>query len=419
MLRDGGPFRLLFAGQALSVIGDRITPVAIAFAVLAIGDATDLGLVLAASGVPFALFAIAGGVVSDRVGRRNVMIASDVARTASQALTAVLLLTGSAEVWMLVVLAAVYGTAAAVFMPALIGLIPQTVPPARLQEANALLGFTRNGLNMIGPSIGAVLVVTVGSGWAVAIDALTWLVAAGCMAQVKLPAATTRAADAAKPTMWRDLVDGWSTFTSYTWVWVVVVAFGLMNAIQAGAWDVLGPVVAKDTIGIPAWGWVLSSLAAGYLVMTVVLMQWRLTYPVRAGMIGASLFAFPIVMLGYDAHVVPLVLAAFVAGAGMEVFSIGWQTAYHEHIPNEYLSRVTSYDALGSFVAIPVGALAFGPLADAFGIRDVVITSGVAFGAISLLALLSRSVRDLPRAAPESEEESSGNGGTRPSKVAT
>jgi MFS family permease len=413
-------FAWYFTGRLISTTGTVMAPIAITFAVLDLTDsASALGGVLAARFIPLIAFMLIGGVVADRFSRSIVMQLSHLLSAATQGMVAVLLLTGTAEIWMIVVLEAVNGTVAAFTFPAMFGVVPQVVPRSHIQQANALLGFTRNGLNMIGPSIGAVLVVTVGSGWAVAIDALTWLVAAGCMAQVKLPAAVTRAADAAKPSMWRDLVDGWSTFTSFTWVWVVVVAFGLMNAIQAGAWSVLGPVVAKDTIGIPAWGWVLSASAAGYLVMTVVLMQWRLTYPVRAGMIGASLFALPIVMLGYDAQVVPLVLAAFVAGAGMEVFSIGWQTAYHEHIPNEYLSRVTSYDALGSFVAIPVGALAFGPLADAFGIRDVVITSGVAFAAISLLALLSRSVRDLPRAAPESEDESSGNGGARPSTVAT
>src|ERR671935_2731569 len=119
-LREPGPFRLLFWGQALSVIGDRITPVAIAFAVLGLGSPTDLGLVLAAGGVPFALFALAGGVWADRVGRRRIMLASDVARTVSQTVVAVLLLTGSAEVWMLTVLSFVYGTCAALFMPALI-----------------------------------------------------------------------------------------------------------------------------------------------------------------------------------------------------------------------------------------------------------------------------------------------------------
>src|SRR3954468_10581638 len=167
-LRRAEPFRLLFVGQALSVVGDRITPVAIAFAVLAIGDVTDLGLVLAAGGIPFALFAIAGGVVSDRVGRREVMIASDVARTISQAVTAALLLSGRAEVWMLVVLSAVYGTSAAVFMPALAGLIPQTVPAEHLQEANALLGFTRSAASVAGPALAGLIIAIGGPGDAIA-----------------------------------------------------------------------------------------------------------------------------------------------------------------------------------------------------------------------------------------------------------
>src|SRR3954463_11000578 len=127
-LRTAQPFRLLFAGQALSVVGERVTPVAIAFAVLALGDVTDLGIVLAAGGIPFALFAIAGGGVSDRVGRRRVMIASDIVRTAAPGLPPALPASGRAGVGMLVVLPAVYGPAAAAFMPALIGLIPQTAP---------------------------------------------------------------------------------------------------------------------------------------------------------------------------------------------------------------------------------------------------------------------------------------------------
>src|SRR4051812_17387720 len=180
-LRAGEPFRLLFVGQALSVVGERMTAVAIAFAVLAIGDATDLGIVLAASGIPFALFAIAGGVLSDRVGRRRTMIVSDVLRTICQAVVAALLLTGSAEVWMLVVLSAVYGACAAVFMPALMGLIPQTVPPDRLQEANALLGFTRSVANVAGPAVAGVVIALGGTGEVIAIDALTFAVSAACL----------------------------------------------------------------------------------------------------------------------------------------------------------------------------------------------------------------------------------------------
>ncbi|MEA2136752.1 MAG: hypothetical protein QOC68_4662, partial [Solirubrobacteraceae bacterium] len=190
------PYRLLFAGQALSVVGDRITPVAIAFAVLGLGDATDLGLVLAAGGIPYALFAIVGGVISDRVGRREVMIAADVVRALSQALTAALLLTGTAEVWMLTVLAAVYGTSGAVFMPALMGLIPQTVPPARLQQANAMLGFTRSVATVAGPALAGVMIAIAGSGEAIALDAVTFAISAGCLLALRTdPAAPEAAAD--------------------------------------------------------------------------------------------------------------------------------------------------------------------------------------------------------------------------------
>src|SRR5919199_1384867 len=180
ILREDAPFRLLFAGQALSVVGDRITPVAIAFAVLAIGSPTDLGIVMAAGGIPFGLFAIAGGVLSDRVGRRHVMLASDVVRAAGQALTAGLLLSGRAEVWMLAVLSAVYGTSAAVFRPALMGLIPQTVAPGRLQDANALLGVTRSVASIAGPALAGLILAASGPGLAIAVDAATFAVIGAC-----------------------------------------------------------------------------------------------------------------------------------------------------------------------------------------------------------------------------------------------
>src|ERR671932_2675874 len=184
-LGPGEPFRLLFIGQSLSVVGDRMMAVAIAFAVLAIGDATDLGIVLAASGIPFALFAIAGGVLSDRVGRRRTMIASDVARTVCQAIVAALLLTGRAEVWMLVILSAVYGASAAIFMPALMGLIPQIVPAGRIQEANALLGFTRSVANVAGPALAGLMLAVAPPGDVIAVDALTFAVSAACLVALR------------------------------------------------------------------------------------------------------------------------------------------------------------------------------------------------------------------------------------------
>jgi len=388
-------FAWYYAGRVISTIGSVVAPIALTFAVLDLtGSASDLGLVLAARSIPIVLFLLVGGVVADRFSRSLVMQLSHILSALTQGAVAVLLLTGAAELWMIIVLEAANGVVSAFTFPAMMGVVPQVVPRNDIQRANALLGFSRNGLAMIGPTIGALLVVTVGSGWAVLVDALTWLVAAACMAKVKLPAAVANEKIQA-PSMLADLREGWSAFASMTWVWVVVVAFGFLNAIQAGAWVTLGPALAQDTIGEAAWGWVLSAEAAGLILMTLVMLRWKLRYPVRAGMIGITALALPIMILGVSPTVLPLVVLAFVAGCGIEVFSIGWNTAIHQHVPNEVLSRVSAYDALGSFVAMPAGQIAFGPLAEVFGTRDVLVVSGVLYVVICALTLLSRSVRNL------------------------
>ncbi|MBA3310576.1 MAG: MFS transporter [Nocardioidaceae bacterium] len=402
-------FAWYYSGRLVSTIGSMIAPIALTFAVLDLTDsASALGVVLAARSIPLVLFLLIGGVVADRFSRSTVMQLSHVWSALTQGAVAALLLTGQAELWMIVVLEALNGTATAFTFPAMQGVLPQVVPRSHLQQANALLAFSRNGVAIIGPTIGALLVVTVGSGWAVAVDALTWAVAAVLMARVRLPPSAERAADAS-PSMLRELVEGWTAFTSLTWVWVVVAAFGLLNAIHAGAWFTLGPAIARDTIGEAAWGWVLSAEATGLLLMTLVMMRWRLRYPIRAGMLGVTALGAPILVLGIDPAIAPLLILAFVAGCGTEVFGIGWQTALHEHIPGGLQSRVASYDALGSFVAIPIGTLAFGPLAAVFGSQDVLVVSGVVYIAIALLTLLSRSVRDLGR-TPDPEPASARSG---------
>ena len=397
-------FAWYYSGRVISLVGTAIAPIALTFAVLDLtGSASALGLVLAARFLPMVVFLLVGGVIADRFSRSTVMQLSHYLSAATQGAVAVLLLTGTAELWMIVVLQALNGTVNAFTFPAMQGIVPQVVPRGYIQQANAMLSFSRNGLAIIGPSVGALLVVTAGSGWALLVDALTWLVAALFMARVRLPAAVA-AEQVSSPSMWHDLREGWTAFTSMTWIWVVVLAFGLLNAIHAGAWFTLGPVVAEDTIGRQAWGWVLSAEAAGLLVMTLVMMRWRLERPIRAGMLGMCALAAPIAMLGLEPAVAPLMVLAFLAGCGMEIFSIGWTTAYHEHVPNELLSRVASYDALGSYVAIPIGQITFGPLAAAFGAQDVLVVSAVLYVAIALSTLLSRSVRELGRADSEAPD---------------
>jgi MFS family permease len=373
-----------------------MAPIALAFAVLHISDsASALGLVLAARTVPMVVFLLVGGVVADRFSRATVMRTTNLLSGLTQGAVAFLVVTERADIWMLVVLSAANGTVSAFTMPAMEGLIPQLAPRSHLQQANALLSFSRAALTVLGPTVAALLVASIGPGWALAFDAATWLTSALLLTRLRLPAAARSVA--ASPGLLGDLREGWGFFAGTRWLWVVVAGFGVLNMIHSGAWFTLAPTLARQTFGVQGWGLVLSAESVGLLVMTLVMMRVRLRRPLLAGMLGMATFGLPLLVLGLDPEVVPLVLGAFVAGAGVEVFNIGWSVSLQENVEEQMLSRVYSYDALGSMVAVPVGQVLFGPLGEAFGYRDVLVASAVAYVAVVLLVLSSRSVRDLRR----------------------
>jgi MFS family permease len=396
-------FTWYFTGRLVSLVGTTMVPVALAFAVLEVDDSPSaLGTVLAAQSLSMVIFLLVGGVVADRFSRSTVMQTSHVLSSLSQGAIAALVITGTAELWMLVLLAGLNGTVLAFSFPAMTGIVPQVVPRTHLQQANALLSSTRAGLAILGPTVAALLVVSFGAGWALAVDAMTWLVAAACMSRVRIPARVRNAESGSS--MLRELREGWASFVAHAWLWQVAVAAGVCNAILVGAWHTLGPVLAKDTIGETGWGYVLSAQAVGILLATLLMLRTRFRHPLRVGMVGASLFGAPIVVMGLEPRLLPLVLMGFIAGAGMEVFGIGWQTALHEHVDESVLSRVSSYDALGSFAAMPVGQLSLGALGAAFGIRPVLVVAGCLYAAFALVTLLSAPVRNLDRAGPRTAQ---------------
>jgi Transmembrane secretion effector len=268
------------------------------------------------------------------------------------------------------------------------------VPPELLQQANALQSFSRGGLRILGPTISALLVVGVGPGWALGADAATWLVAAAILRLVTLP---SRPPAEERVSTLAELREGWTYFRFTTWLWAVVLGFAFLNAIHTGAWFTLGPARAKATIGEQGWGYVLSAESLGLIATTIVMLRRPLRAPLRSGMLGITLLGLPIFVLGWAPHLLLLIVCAFIAGAGTEVFSMGWNLAMQEHVPERMLSRAYSYDALGSFVAMPLGQLAFGPLGSRYGVRDVLVISGLAYAAICLVVLSSRSVRGLRR----------------------
>lgn len=388
-------FRLYFSSRVVNLLGALMAPVALAFAVLQISDSpTALGVVLAAHSIPMVVFLLVGGVLADRFGRTLVIQTSNVVAGLSQLAIAALVVTGQAEIWHVVVLTAVNGVAAAAALPALAGVLPQLVPRTQLQPANVLISMAGGGLAVVGPTVSSLLVVGVGPGWALGVDGVTYLVAAALLSRIRLP----RPVRAAGASALGDLREGWTYFRSTRWLWVVVLAFSIICAAHQGGFFTLGPALAKDSaLGERGWGLILSAEALGLLVAGLVLLRVRLERPLFWGMLGTAVYGAPLVALGLTDDLGVALLAALAAGAGIGVFELAWNLAMQENVPPDMLSRAFSYDALGSFAAIPLGQLLAGPLAVAFGLQRVMLVAGLLLTAVALLTLLSPSVRDLQR----------------------
>src|SRR6266566_5162198 len=231
-------FRLMFLGRVSSYAGSTFAIVALPFAVLELtGSTTDVGLVVASRSLPQVVFMLVGGIWADRLPRHALMVGTNVVSAIAQGATAALLLTGNAEIWQLAALQALGGTATAFFFPASTGLVPQTVPATQLQEANALLRLALNVAQISSAAAAGFVVAGIGPGWAIAVDAASFVVGAVFLAGMHLP----RGQRIEAPNFLKELALGWREFRSRTWLWVIVVAFAFLNATEVGGVNVLGP----------------------------------------------------------------------------------------------------------------------------------------------------------------------------------
>ena len=387
-------FRLLFAGRVVSFAGTAMAPIALAFGVLELGgSAGALGLVLTLSILPQVGFLLVGGVIADRLPRHLVMVTSNLVSGLAQAVAAFLLITGEAEIWHLAIVAVVRAVAASFFFPAQQGIIPQTVPVALLQPANALLRLTLNATNIGGAALGGVVVAAAGPGWALAFDALTYVAAAGLLLLMRI----VPPARGATASFLAELREGWSAFRSRRWLWVVVIGFGFSNAAQAAALNVLGPIVAETLGGAGVWGLVLAAQGIGLVIGGLIALRIQPARPLLVGVASALLFVPPIVLLALQAPWQMVALAAVLAGLGVELFSVFWDLSMQGHVPNELLSRVYAWDALGSWVLMPVAYAVVGPVSEAFGLTATLWGCAAIVTVAIVAQLASREVRDLPR----------------------
>ncbi len=396
----------------MSSFGDRLVPVALTFAVLHLtGSLSDLGIVLAAQTVPLVLFVLLGGVWADRLPRQRVMLGSDLARFATQGASAVLILDGSARVWQLAALQALYGVADGFFTPAANGLVPQVVPAAELQPANALLGLSESATSILGPAVAGVIVVGAGAGWGLAVDAGTFLASAAFLAALRVDPAAQLVRERTTSVL-RELRAGWKAFSSRRWLLVSVGYFTLMFAFGFSTFRVLGPEVAEKFLGGPgAWAAISAAMGVGAVAGGLLALRWKPAHPLRAAF-TISLFGIPLTLLLLGAHAALwlIILTAVIEGVIGTFFNAVWFTAMQRSVPAAELSRVASWDAVGSYALQPVGLALVGPIAAAVGVSTTLYTAGGVFLLITVGVILMPSVWNFDGAFGEPGEAVSSAG---------
>jgi len=387
-------FRKLFLGQAISVVGVMFTVVALPFAVLEIGgSATDIGIVEAAYIIPLTVFLLFGGVWADRLPRQRVMLAADFGRTALQLTTAVLLISGVAQVWHLALLQVGMGLCEAFFRPSYTGLVPEVVSGSRLQQANALQGLVMSGAITLGATIAGLLVAAVGPGWAIGIDGLSYLVSAWFLWRLRPgafrgvttafvassgrglageEAAAGEAGVSSGGSFIGDLAAGWREFTSHTWLWAMVAGVSVFLFAVDGPIQVLGPIIARDVYdGARTWGLTSAAMGIGQIAGGLLSLRWRPRRPLFVIAAGLGVTAFPVAFLALEVPVGMLYASLAAMGVVWGLYDPFWTTCMQREVAPEMISRVASYDYLGSLAFYPAGLALAGPLADAFGVPTV------------------------------------------------
>jgi MFS family permease len=398
-------FRNLWLGQAASGLGDRMIVVALAIYVTDVGSPSDVGVVLAAHSTPFIALLLIGGVWADRLPRHRLMIATDAVRFALHALLAVLIFAGEPPVWQIAAIEALFGAAMAFFRPAYTGLLPQTVPEQDIQAAQALTGVTNTVFQFIGPAVATALVLGLGAGWAFALDALTFAVSAAFLLRVT---PRPRGEAAARTSMLREVGEGWRAVRERDWVMAIVGAASLIVLLVLGPLTTLGPAAAEELHGeAGVYGLLMAAFGGGTLAGSILAVRWRPEHPLRVGQLLVWLYAASVAVFAAGAPLAVACVAFALGGFSVGVYMVFWETALAEHIPPHLLSRVGSFDWLGSMALVPVAYLLAGPLGESLGGPEVLLVGALAGTLVELCVLFVPGVWGLKSGTPASEVEAS------------
>jgi predicted MFS family arabinose efflux permease len=387
-------FRLLLADRLLAPAAFAFSMVGVSFAVLnATGSTAALSYVLAAQIAPSLVFTLIGGVVADRIPPQRVIIAGNLMIALGEAVFGVLVLTHQARLWEMIALETLTGTGVAVFYPASQALLPRLVPASLLQQASAVSRTAMNAAQMGGAALAGIFVAAAGPGWALTVCGAGMVGSVPLLLGIRTGAAGREQRQ--EPGLLRELREGWSEFRSRTWLWAIVAQFCAVLMAWYGSFEVLGPVVAKQHLGGPAaWGAITAAESVGLIGGGLASLRFTPRRPMLfVVLIGAAMAISPLSL----AMLWPLpmiCLASFGLGIMIEIMMVQWTVALTRNIPAAKLARVFAYDAVGSVMAMPVGALAAGPIAAAIGVSATQYAAAAVIVTVSGLALIPRAVRE-------------------------
>ena len=385
-------FTKLASARFISNVGNGITPVAMSFGVLGLpnGSATQLSLVLGSQMIPLLLFMLFGGVVGDRYKRNKIVGGSDILGSAFVMISATSFIFGFVSIPLLCLMGALFGVLNALWWPAFSGVLPEILPTEKLQRGNSVIGLLSNFGYTGGALIGGVLVAIAGSGWALAVDALSFFIAGILVWSIDLP----RIIRDESGNMFHQLREGWREFSSRKWVVSVVIAFTFINLAYESTLGVLGPLATKESgYGPREWSLILATSTIGMILTGFWLLRFNLRKPLIYGITPMLFMSAWIFSITFASEIwIPIVISFF-AGVAIEIFYVAWSTSMQHNIPEESYSRVISYDALGSYALAPLGLIFIGPLAEVIGTRNALYILSALVLVATLSALSVREVR--------------------------
>jgi DHA3 family tetracycline resistance protein-like MFS transporter len=384
-------FRLLWLGQTISAIGDQIFPIAVALKVVhSGGSAGDLGLVLLGRSLAMVLFLVIGGVWADRISRTRIMIGADAFRAV--AVAGLALAPGDVPVWVLLLMTFVVGGGEAFFRPAYGAVVPSVVPEHRLAQANAFTSVSLKTSLILGPALGGALVAVAGPGWALGIDAATFLVSIATLVRIAEPPLPDRGF---RQSAVRDALDGVAEVRARPWIAAILVMATLHLMLAVAPMIVLQPFIAREQLGgDAAYGALLVIFALGGLLGAIFAGRFTPRQPGLWALLGLLPHVGLLLALAYSGSFLHVAAWSFVCGVGLEPFQIWWSSALQRDVPGELLARVISLDWLVSLGLMPLGFALAGPAAEAFGNEMVLAVGAVALGVTTLAVIPVPGVRE-------------------------